>query len=63
MKYEVMKSDFVREENGVSLFRVDIVADTASDIPEALDFWVEGSMALCADTKEIKVLNSERQWV
>jgi hypothetical protein len=46
-----------------ALFRVDVVVDTESDIPSPQDNWSAGSMVLIADSKDIKVLNNQREWI
>ncbi|MBQ8298112.1 MAG: hypothetical protein IJX77_10065 [Ruminococcus sp.] len=61
--YKIINSDFIGFEGDVTMRRVDIIVDTAADIPQPESHWSVGSMALIADTKEIKVLNNAREWV
>lgn len=49
--------------NGISMFRVEIAVDTETDLPEAEELWAAGSIALIADTHEVRVLNHKREWV
>lgn len=56
------ESSLNADENGKVLQRVVILADTASDLPEAEESWDAGSLAIIADTHRYKILNSEREW-
>lgn len=48
--YKIIKSDFKGFENDMAVSRVELVVDSAAEIPEPLDSWTIGSLALCADT-------------
>ena len=61
--YKIIKSDFKGFENDMAVSRVELVVDSAAEIPEPLDSWTIGSLALCADTQDILVLNINREWV
>lgn len=60
--YETINSNFRGIRDNTAMYRVDIVVDTADDLPVPLDFWTAGSMALIADTQEIKILNNNKEW-
>ena len=60
--YEVMDSSFRGIKDNVAMYRVEIVVDTANDLPEPLSFWTAGSMAIVADTQEIKILSNKGEW-
>lgn len=49
--------------NGTSKFYVEITVDTETDLPTAEESWAAGSLALIADTHEIKILNHAGEWV
>lgn len=55
------------EDSGDMLTRccVDIIADTAADVPSPAEHpeWCVGSTCIIADTKEVKILNNQREWV
>lgn len=61
--YKIINSEFMGFENDLTMQRVDLVVDTANDLPEIEPHWSVGSMALIADTKEILVLSNAREWV
>lgn len=43
--------------------KVEVYADSESDIPEVGDNWVAGSYVFIIDTQEVKFLNSLGVWV
>ncbi len=64
--YKILDKEFIRFEGEQSVYRAEIGCDTEADLPAAeignLTL-APFSVALIADTKEIKVLNSEGVWV
>lgn len=65
--YTVINKSFVRYENNSTIHRVEIICDTEADLPTAEDIangkYAVGSMAMIADTHEIKILNHAGEWV
>lgn len=61
--YTIINSEFMGYEENITILRVDLVVDTAADIPNPEEHWSAGSMVLLADTHEIKVLNNKSEWV
>lgn len=61
--YKIINSEFMGFNGALTMQRVDIIVDTADDIPQPEPHWSVGSMALAADTKTILVLNNAREWV
>ena len=61
--YTIMESSMTRYSEGVQMFRVVIMVDAATDIPEPNDAWDSGSMCLVAEDHSYKILNNEREWV
>lgn len=65
--YTVINKSFVRYENNSTINRVEIICDTESDLPTAAEIaagkYAVGSMAMIADTHEIKILNHAGEWV
>lgn len=43
--------------------KVEIYADSETDIPEAMENWVAGSYVFIIDTQDVKFLNTEGVWV
>lgn len=62
MAYTLMESTFIRYEGETSKFRVTIMVDTESKIPQPKPEWVAGSTCMIADTHTYKILNREREW-
>ena len=42
---------------------VEITVDTEADLPTPRDNWAAGSLALIADTHEVRALNHKKEWV
>ena len=64
--YTIIEKKFIRFEGDKSVYRADIGVDTAEDLPPAVSgntIFAPFSMALVADTKEMRVLNSQGEWV
>lgn len=65
--YTVINKSFARYENNSTIHRVEIICDTEQDLPTAEDIangkYAVGSMAMIADTHEIKILNHAGEWV
>lgn len=51
--------------DGITTYYVDILCDTAADIPNPAEHpeWEVESTCIIADTKEVKILNNQREWV
>lgn len=47
----------------ITMSTVFILADDENSIPEVEDNWEIGSFVFIADTQNVKVLNTEREWV
>lgn len=63
MNYSIMEQIKTRvTPDGVAHYRVTLICDTTDDIPEALDTWDAGSIAMVADGHSYKVLDSEGAW-
>lgn len=62
-KFEITSKRFVNYEGNKAVYRVEIFADTADDVPEPQDVWAVGSMCIIGETHEYRWLNSERKWV
>lgn len=64
--YTIIGKIFIRFEGKKSVYRADIGCDTEADLPPVeTDTMILApfSMALIADTHEIKVLNHNGEWV
>lgn len=66
--YTVISSDVINVDKGIVLTRrVEIICDTEADLPTAEEIangkYAVGSMAMIADTHEIKILNHAGEWV
>lgn len=65
--YTVISSNFIKFEGNKSVHRVEIICDTEQDLPTAAEIaagrYAVGSMAIIADTHEIKILNHAGEWV
>lgn len=44
-------------------YRVEIGVDTEADLPTPRENWAVNSLALIADTHEVRVLNHKKEWV
>lgn len=63
MNYTIMEQVPTEIIGGVMHYRVTLCCDTAGDIPEALDTWDAGSLALIVATHGYKMLNTQGEWV
>lgn len=61
--YTIIKREFIGYNGNSSVWRVDIVVDTEADIPDPEPHWSTGSMALIAETQDIKILSNKGAWV
>lgn len=63
----IMHSEHIRFVDSKSIQRVEILCDTAADLPTASEvassMYAAGSLALIASEHEIKILNNEGDWV
>lgn len=63
--YTIIEKKHIRFEGKKSVYRADIGCDTEADLPpvetETMIF-APMSMALIADTHEVKILNHEGEW-
>lgn len=62
MNYTIMEQEPTEVVGGVMHYRVTLCCDTENDIPDALDVWDAGSIAMVADGHSYKVLDSEGAW-
>lgn len=62
MNYTIMEQVPTEVVGGVMHYRVTLCCDTENDIPDALDVWDAGSIAMVADGHSYKVLDSEGAW-
>lgn len=66
--YTIIDSEVVNVGKGSKLTRrVEIICDTEQDLPTAAEIaagrYAVGSMAMIADTHEIRILNHAGEWV
>lgn len=61
--YTVMDRTVSRRVGETTLSIVQIIADTAEDVPEPDESWDAGSMCMIAEDHSFKILNNEREWV
>lgn len=65
--YTVIRSHFVKIANHELIQRVEIICDTEEELPtvENIDNnkYDVGSLALIANTHEIKILNHQGEWI
>jgi len=63
----IMHSEHIRFVDSESIQRVEILCDTAADLPTASEvasgMYAAGSLALIASEHEIMILNNEGEWV
>ena len=59
MNYTIMEKIPTGVVNGVMHYRVTIVCDTASDVPQPDTTWAMGSIAQICEPHGYKILNSE----
>lgn len=62
MNYTIMEKIPTGVVNGVMHYRVTIVCDTASDVPQPDTTWAMGSIAQICEPHGYKILNSEGVW-
>lgn len=62
----ILHSEHIRFVDSKSIQRVEILCDTAADLPTASEvtsnMYAAGSLALIASEHEIKILNNEGEW-
>ena len=66
MAYHVKTNGYAGlAKDGTSKYYVDVMVDTAADIPDPAEHpeWEVESTCIIADTKEVKILNNQRKWV
>lgn len=65
--YTIINSDFMGFDENKSCHRVDIVCDTADNLPSAEEIekrkFTTGSFAWLMNERTFKVLNHEKEWV
>ncbi len=61
--YHIRDSRFVRFENGICIFIVELDCDTPSDLPTVQNNWEMGSIAHVISTGDFYSLNSSGIWV
>lgn len=65
--YELINTRFLKLADNKSVQRVEICCDTEADLPTAAEIadkaYAAYSVALIADTHEIRILNSKGEWV
>ena len=62
MNYEIMERTPTGVVSGVMHYRVTIVCDTASDVPQPDPTWAMGSTVQICEPHGYKILNSEGVW-
>jgi hypothetical protein len=60
--YTIINSEFIKWDEEIQKFRVDIVVDSESDIPEPKDKWYVGSTVFITETHTIRILNNKGAW-
>ena len=63
MAINIRDEKFIRFENGISKFIVEIDCDVPTDLPQAQTCWLMGSIAHIISTGDFYELNSSGEWV
>lgn len=61
--YTTLNIETIPACGGSVMYRVEISVDTEADLPAPREKWAAGSLALIADTHEVRVLNHKKEWV